>query len=296
MQSIRQIPVWQNRANRNGAFALCSLTLLVAACAADPATATEAAAVDGVTSLAPPGPGTSIPRDTNRPRVAATGQVGFYDLSTGNGQAYQVPPIVAAGGTAVPIDDPSTAELTGLNVLWAHNPDNFQYGFGYLARLADIDAAVQNGMVLVLHDRLVDGASGILPGGSAFSITRDFTEGTDVNIRDASTLVTVGLNNTSLDGGNFSNHGFALDTSLPANAKLILTATTPSHIVTFCYPRGKGAVIYSSIPLDFYLSFDTGLPPQSALVNIYAPNVVKYALAGACKARSTGPQPTPNVR
>ena len=89
-----------------------------------------------------------------------------------------------AGGTAVPIDDPSTAELTGLNVLWAHNPDNFQYGFGYLSRLADIDAAVQNGMVLVLHDRLVGGASGILPGGSAFSITRDFTEGTDVNIRD----------------------------------------------------------------------------------------------------------------
>jgi hypothetical protein len=237
-----------------------------------------------------------VPRAAERPLAPAlTGQVGFYDLFFGIGQGYQVPPIVAAGGTPVSIDDPSAAELAGINVLWAHNPDNGIYGSEYLSRLADIDAAVQNGMVLVLHDRLVDGASAVLPGASGFTILRDFTEATDINIRDASTPVTAGLNDASLDNGNFSSHGFALDSSLPTNAKLILAATTPSHIVTFCYPRGKGAVIYSSIPLDFYLSGQGTNPPRDTFNNVYAVNVVQYALAGACKAKATGPKPTPNV-
>jgi hypothetical protein len=287
----------QSHRGWKGVCALCSVTLSVVACATEPATATEGAAIRGATSLSPPGPGDSVPRAVERPLVAPalSGQVGFYDLFFGSGQAYQVPPILAAGGTAIAVDDPSAAELANLNVLWAHNPDNGLYGGEYLSRLADIDAAVQNGMVLVLHDRLVAGAAGILPGASGFTIVRDFTEGADINIRDASTQVTVGLNDTSLDGGNSSSHGFALDSSLPANAKLILTATTPSHIVTFCYPRGKGAVIYSSIPLDFYLAGGGTNPPRDAFNNTYAPNVVQYAIAGACKAKSSGPRPTPNV-
>lgn len=278
-----------------GVCALSSVTLSMAACAAEP-TGEITSLERGTNSLAPPGPGDREPPATGRALATAlSGQVGFYDMFVGTGQSYQIPPIITAGGTAIAIDDPRATELANLNVLWVHNPDNFGFGAEYVSRLADIDTAVQNGMILVIHDRAVAGAAGILPGGSGFTIVRDFTEGADIDIRDASTQVTTGLDNTSLDGGNFSSHGFALDSTLPTHAKLILTATTPSHIVTFCYPRGKGAVIYSSIPLDFYLSTNSGLPPQNALVNIYAPNVVKYAIAGACKGAS-GPRPTPNAR
>jgi hypothetical protein len=297
MENIRQKDRLQSHRGWQGVWALCSVTLSVAACAAEPATATERAAVRGATSLSPPGPADSVPRASDEPvaATALTGQVGFYDLFFGSGQTYQIAPILAAGGTPIAIDDPSAAQLAGINVLWAHNPVNFSYGGEYLSRLADIDTAVQNGMILVLHDRLVDGAAAILPGGSGFAIFRDFTEDADINIRDASTQVTVGLTNTSLDNGTSSSHGFALDSSLPTNAKLILTATTPSHIVTFCYPRGKGAVIYSSIPLDFYLAGGGPNPPRDAFNNTYAPDVVQYAIAGACKAKATGPKPTPNV-
>jgi hypothetical protein len=200
--------------------------------------------------------------------------------------------IVAGGGTPINIDDPSAAAIANLNVLWVLNPDNFGFGAEYLSRVPDIAAAVQNGMVLVIHDRAVSGASSILPGGAGFTITRDFTEGADINLRDASTVVTAGLDNTSLDGGNFSDHGFALASTLPAKSKLILSSTTKDRIVTFCYPVGKGAVIYSTIPLDFYLQGEGPNPPGNNLAGIYAPNVVKYADAGACSLR--GPQPTPN--
>jgi hypothetical protein len=221
----------------------------------------------------------------------AGNQVGFYDMTFGAGQPYQVGPILAAGGNAIQIFDPSASALSGLNVLWVHNQDNSGFGAGYLARLTDIAAAVQNGMILVLHDRAVTGAAAILPGGAGIAIFRDFSEPADINIRDASTTVTAGLNDLSLDGGNASSHGFALANTLPARSKLLLSATTADHLVTFCYPVGKGAVIYSTIPLDFYLQF--GFPPL-ALTDPYAPNTVKYAIAGACAAALTGPRPTPN--
>jgi hypothetical protein len=216
-------------------------------------------------------------------------------MSAELGQSYQTPPITTAGGVPVLIDDPSAAELANLNVLWVNNPDNSSYGPGYLNRLSDIAAAVKKGMILVIHDREVSDAASILPDGQAFTIIRDFTEEADINIHDASTVVTTDLTDVSLDGGDASSHGFAIDASLPAKAKLILSQTTHSHIVTFCYPEGQGAVIYSTIPLDFYLQGQGPNPPQSNLANIYAPNVVNYALAGACAQALGGPKPTPNV-
>jgi hypothetical protein len=270
---------------------------------------TGACAMDDMTDATAPGTPAQTASSTDGPTRAATSnevhappatpaavgghQVGYYDMTQGVGADYQIAPITAAGGTPVTVFDPSAANLTGLNVLFVNNEDNGAFGFGYTQRLADIQAAVQNGLVLVIHDRLVQGANEILPGGAGFATTRDFTEGADINIHDGSTVVTAGLDDTSLDGGNFSSHGFTTAESLPANAKLILSATTPDHIVTFCYPFGKGAVIYSSIPLDFYLLGGGLNPPQTALATIYAPNVVTYAIAGAC-AKHGGPVPTPN--
>ena len=277
-------------------YGLSATFLFLASCATEsPTTSSNSSNELGRerSSLDPPDlrESTSAPRGAAAPTlVPGAKQVGYYDMFAGAGQSYQVGSIVAGGGTPVLVDDPSAAELANLNVLMVTNPDNGGFGFGYVNRLSDIAAAVQNGMVLVIHDRAVMGAAGILPNGASFSINRDFTEAADINIRDNSTIVTSGLTDLSLDGGNSSSHGFALDASLPAKAKLLLTATTSSHIVTFCYGVGKGAVIYSTIPLDFYLAGGGSL--AEVLSNVYTPHVVQYALAGACATR--GPRPTPN--
>jgi hypothetical protein len=281
---------------QNMKLSLLAITLFCASCAMDDS-ATSASALESSRGDRPssldrpilPAGDTVIATPGAAGTALAASQVGFYDMAVGSGQAYQVPPVVTAGGNPIQLFDPDAAALSGLNVLWVHNPD-FSFGAEYLARLPDITAAVQNGLILVIHDRTVFDAQTLLPGGAGIAMVNDFSEGADINIRDASTVVTAGLDNLSLDGGSLSNHGFALENTLPARSKLLLTATANDHLVTFCYPLGRGAVIYSSIPLDFYLQLP-GFPP-AALAETYAPNVVKYAIAGACALR--GPRPTPN--
>jgi hypothetical protein len=278
-------------------YGLSALFVFCASCTTEPVTSSTAQLElrMGGTSLDPPAPPALSETAPVTPAIAPGAKlVGFYDMSLGSGQSYEVPPIATAGGTAIAIDEPSAAELANLDVLMVTNPANSGYGSGYVNRLSDIAAAVQGGMVLVIHDRSVADAANILPAGAGFGFVRGFSEGSDINIHDGSTPVTAGLNDTSLDGGLFSSHGFAIDVSLPAGAKLILSTMTSSHIVTFCYGVGKGAVIYSTIPLDFYLQgLDGGGAVHASMVNAYAPNVVTYALAGAC-ARAGGPRPTPN--
>ena len=203
--------------------ALSAIFLFWASCATEPTMSSQSDLERGPSSLDPP----SLPDSPATPRtpigravVTGAKQVGYYDMFAGAGQSYQVTPIVAGGGTAINIDDPSAAELANLNVLWVNNPDNFGFGFEYMFRLSEIAAAVQNGMILVIHDRTVTNAASILPAGANFNIVRDFAEGADINIRDNSTTVTAGLTNTSLDGGNFSSHGFASEATLPALSKL----------------------------------------------------------------------------
>ncbi|MGH2830602.1 MAG: hypothetical protein ACRDJM_08975 [Actinomycetota bacterium] len=218
------------------------------------------------------------------PAPAAGGtQVGYYDMCSGAGNASQVASITAAGGTAVNITDPTAAQLAPVDVFYVQNCNNGAYGAEYVSRLADIAAWVGGGGVLIIHDRFVANAETILPGGAGFNIVRDFTQATDINIRTAGTRVTSGpggiVTNTNLDGGNFSNHGWGVEGSLPANGTFILSATTPTNSTTFCYPRVLGAVVYSTIPLDFYLA---GAGTQPNFRTIYAPNVVRYGIEGAC--------------
>lgn len=271
-------------------YALWSVALFGPGCAVDPSTGPSLTSEHGARSVESPRAGSG----DRHAAPAPGGQVGHYDSPLGFGLPPYAPPIIAAGGTPVDIADPSAAALANLDVLMVFNSENVPFDNGieargeYVSRLADIDAAVQNGLILVIHDRGVDRQAAFLPGGSGFTLVREFTESLDVNLRDTSTEVTTGLTDASLDNGGLSNHGYALDTSLPPDAKLFLTSTTPSHVVSFCYPYGLGAVIYSTIPLDAYLRGESGIFPGeedllNAMVNIYAPNVVRYALDGACK-------------
>ncbi|MDX1380014.1 MAG: hypothetical protein R3233_02785 [Xanthomonadales bacterium] len=208
--------------------------------------------------------------------------VGYYDMDAGEGVAEQVPPITAAGHTPVQIFDLSPGELANIDVLVVQNPDNSGYDAEYLGALADIQAAVSAGLGLVIHDRHVDAAETILPGGGSFDIIRDFTDDTDINILDNTTLVTNGpggvLDDTSLDNGDSSSHGYAVAGTLPVAARFIFSRGDPTEIVSFSYPFGSGGVYYSSIPLDYYLGGSGDNPPRDNMTDIYAVNVVAFAV------------------
>lgn len=226
------------------------------------------------------------------PMIAMADNIGYYDMSDGAGDPSQVQPIIDAGHTPVMMNDLTTADLVGIDVLFVQNPSNGSYGAEYLSRLTDINTWVGNGGILVLHDRYVDVAETILPGGAGFNIVRDFTDDADIDVLDNTTLVTNGpgglIDNTSLDGGNSSSHGFAIVGSLPGNGTFIFSRSNPTEIVTFSYTNGTGAVVYSSIPLDFYLGGSGNNPPRDNMTNIYAPNVLAYGVS----LRSAAPIPT----
>ena len=217
--------------------------------------------------------------------------VGYYDMCYQQGRPSQATAISNAGHTPVNLTSLTPADLAPVDVIFVDNCDNSTYDQAYVDHVSDIADAVAGGKVLVLHDRYVDLAETILPGGSSFDIERYPTfpdpnnEAKDINVLDASTLITNGpagsIDDSTPDGGNFSNHGFAIAGSLPGTAKLVLSTSDPTHIVTFLYTYGAGAVMYSSIPLDYYLD---GNGPNANFRAIYAVNVVDYAayLVGAC--------------
>ena len=113
----------------------------------------------------------------------------------------------------------------------------------------------------------------VLPG-SPGSFVRLLSN--DTQVIDNTTLVTDGpgglIDDTTLDLGEFSSHGYVLGDTTPAGSVGILSKPDPNQWVTYSYPFGEGTVIYSSIPLDYYLD-GTG---SAAFRDIYAPNIVAY--------------------
>jgi VCBS repeat-containing protein len=210
--------------------------------------------------------------------------VGYYDMDLGQGNPAQVEAILAAGHTPVLITDLSAAELAGIDMLVVQNPNNGGFGAEYLAHLADIQAAVNGGMTLVIHDRYVDGAESILPGSAGFNIIRNFADASNIEFLNDLHSVADGpgghLDDFSLDGGSYSDHGFAIAGSLPGDADLILSTGDASHIVTFSYGFGMGHVIYSSIPIDYYLygdAFGSGDNNMFGQAEEYMANLLDYA-------------------
>ena len=205
-------------------------------------------------------------------------RVGYYDMARGAGKAKQVDSIEVAGDEAVNVRVPDAETLAGLDVLVVQNPLNNRYGGEYLANLEVINQAVANGLTLIIHDRYVENAEQILPGGESFNIVRDFKDSKNIELADDDHAISDGLggvvNDASLDRGNHSSHGYAEVGSLPANAEIILTTGDPNHAVTFAYDHGEGLVIYSTIPLDHYLG---GKNELSKNLEAYAANLVEYA-------------------
>lgn len=221
--------------------------------------------------------------------------VGYYSMDVGSGVIAQVDEIRAGGHTAVKLESLTASDLAGIDVLYVWNADNAGYSSEYLNSLSDVAAAVDSGMDLVIFDRHVDAAETILPGAGAVNIVRNFSDAQDVNVASGSPSTFVNgpggtINNSMLDGGNQSSHGFARLSTLPDGATPLLTTSNPTHVVAFSYRHGEGDVFYSTIPIDVYSSYNNSTITQAEVTtlvtNLIATNGMGGDIIGTAEADS----------
>jgi uncharacterized repeat protein (TIGR01451 family) len=194
------------------------------------------------------------------------------------------PPIARAGFTPLQVADISTLNLNSYTALFIDEVDNNSLSSALLGRLPEIRDWVINGGTLIVHDWSAGNLNPnpFLLGTTGIQTVRDGTSDIDV-ILPGTNLVVAGpfgtIDNTTLDGGNSSAHGYVPQDQLPSSALPILSiGGNPNQVVDFSYSLGLGVVYYSSIPLDCYLAGGgcSGSPIAYALQQIYTPNVLAY--------------------
>lgn len=221
--------------------------------------------------------------------------VAHYEECSRQGETWSFPAIEAAGHTPKLLMDLTRADLQGVDVLFVTNCSLIIHFDEFVSRVPDIHAAINDGLIFVLHDRNVDLAATVLPGpGSQMEFIWNPT--TDTQVQDDSTLVTHGpagtITNTTLDGGWASSHGYVDANKFPAGVKSILSQTESNRSVLFHYPFGQGHVVYSTMPLDHFLRFtpycQMYVDPMKSLclqsAYIYTPNVIAFSAQLAQRA------------
>ena len=210
--------------------------------------------------------------------ISSTLNVGYYSVSNGIGVTKQVNAIETAGHTAIKMTTLSATELTTVDMLWVINPSNGGYANEFTNAYDDLEYAVKtNGLVMIMHDRAVGSAENVLFGEEPANIVRGWHSSKAIEVIDHTTVLAEGpggiLTDNSLDNGSSSSHGYTYIDTLPESDSLaLLTNAYSNEAVDFAYKYGEGAVIYSTIPLDFYLS--SSLVPD--MKNIYAPNMIQF--------------------
>jgi hypothetical protein len=119
----------------------------------------------------------------------------------------------------------------------------------------------------------------IPPCGDGITFVTDL--GTNIDVANALSGLITGpggtITDTNLDGGNLSTHGYALTSTLPAGADVILHDGDPTHAVCSSYPCGAGDVLVTTIPVEWYDAGNHGDQPN--IGSIYHPNEFAHACA-----------------
>jgi hypothetical protein len=221
------------------------------------------------------------------------GSAGDYAQTIGyvGTDASQVSSVITQlGHTAVDFV-PGTTNINSVDVLWYLNPDNGGWYENLGAYQTAIFDWVNSGGIFIIHDRYVTGANSFLLGES-MTITREFNDSANYNIIDESNsnLLRYGPGGTltdssggnifgspnadgefNLDGGGATAHGSASYSTFDLTNELALgTKADSNSVIDFIYKYGAGAVYYSTIPLDYYITSSTN--GQN-----YAKNAVHFA-------------------
>jgi len=207
--------------------------------------------------------------------------VGYYDTLRNDGRPEQAPPIGTIGETAVNVGDITAADLSGFDMLFVQNPSSSAPTGPYTdpANLDKVAAFVDAGGVLIFHDRYVTTAADYLPGFPGELLQDIGATRTEIELIADQSFVAQGpggtVDDTNLEGPNGLSFGYAHAELAPRGATGYLSRNDENHWITYSYPAGAGNVIYSSLPLDFYLL--TGSP--ATMRDIYAPNVLAQGRA-----------------
>ncbi len=207
--------------------------------------------------------------------------VGYYDMVNGEGVDTQVDEIVEVGLTPVNVTVLTPEVLATLRILVVQNGENGSFGAEFLAAKAAIDAAVANGLVVIIHDRFVTGANTLLSALNGLTFVRDFGGG-DRQMQlsaDGAAIANTPygtVTDTSLDNFRSSNHGYVTRASLPEGAIVFMTRDNTDHVTVFGVRSGAGMVIYTSVPIDFYSDSNANSSNFPAM-EAFARNLLAYA-------------------
>ena len=226
---------------------------------------------------------------------AGAAVVGHYEECDQEGQTWSFPAIEASGHTPKILTDLTRADLAGIDVLFVTNCSVIAHFDEFKSRVQEIESAVRDGLVLVMHDREVDQAATVLPGpGKQFKAF--WNPSIDTQVRNDSTLVTNGpagsIVDSSLDGSHAASHGYVDTNSFPSGVTSILSQAEANRSTLMTYSHGLGHVVYSTIPIDFFLRFVPYCiryqePIRTACMdfaNVYAPNVIAFSAELALRA------------
>lgn len=206
-----------------------------------------------------------------------TGLIGHFEMSSGQGTTEYGAIIEAAGYQAESVTDLSTANLSLYDMLFVFNSNNSGYSSIYVQNKDRIFDFINQGGIVILHDRHVTNAATILPGSPG-----NFVRGTfrDLSIGDAGLSSFYNgpagtIDDDSMDHGSSSSHGYVELDSIPANSNIFMTQPATGNPVTYSYPYGSGHIIYSSIPLDCFVTTSCGL--KDVFKDTYPINLINFA-------------------
>lgn len=212
--------------------------------------------------------------------------VGYYDILQNNGRPEQATPITFIGETAVNVGDIDSADLSGLDMLFVQNPiSSVPFGpYIDVANLTKVANFVSNGGILIFHDRHADTIESILPGSPGQIVADLGVTRTEFEVIDDLTHLAQGpggiIDDTNLESANSLSFGYVDAATTPLGSVGYLSRNDSNHWISYAYPVDRGYVIYSTIPLDFYLL--NGNP--DVMRSIYAPNILAQARALLNKA------------
>lgn len=212
--------------------------------------------------------------------------VGYYDLLRNIGRPEQATPITFIGETAIDVGDIATADLSIFDMLFFQNPNSGPPAAPYSdqANLDKVADFVNNGGMLVFHDRNVATIENFLPGSPGNLVQDLGATRTEFEVIDELTHLALGpggvIDDNNLESANSLTFGYVDADTVPHGSIGLLSRNDPDHWTTYAYPYGRGWVLYSSIPLDFYLL--SGNP--DIMRDVYAPNILAEARAILGKA------------
>jgi hypothetical protein len=209
--------------------------------------------------------------------AGSTAQLGFAQvIGTVETGATSFQTILAGmGRSSTPVS--FSSDVSAYDVIFV----NTSYGHSMQLYSTQIAAWVSAGGVLVVHDRDVAASSSWVPGVAAVAVF-----GSDLNRAEGASRIVDGsfgaVTDTSLDGGNFSSHGYVFPVPPVATIGLV---DASGRAVTVEYPYGAGRVCYSTIPLDFYI---VGAFPLATSMQIYAKNLAERMIEHSTDCNGNG--------